>query len=99
MIKYLLIGWELELYSIHEAHYVYCYLEYLFSWLRQTVICGQDQIASGEALEKKLAKRNKSMKRRKREKNHHMVLQMTNVYQMMSHGYVTTCYLATPRVT
>ena len=46
MIKYLLLGWDLELYGIHEAHYIYCYLEYLFSWLRQTIICGQDQVSS-----------------------------------------------------
>lgn len=88
MIKYLLLGWDLELYGIHEAHYIYCYLEYLFSWLRQTIICGQDQVAAGEALEKKLAKRNRNMKRKKKEKTNHMVLQMTNVYQMMSHGYI-----------
>ena len=46
MIKYLLLGWDLELYGIHEAHYIYCYLEYLFSWLRQTIICGQDQVSA-----------------------------------------------------
>lgn len=28
------------------------------------------------------------MKRKKKEKTNHMVLQMTNVYQMMSHGYI-----------
>ena len=88
MIKYLLLGWELELYGIHEAHYIYCYLEYLFSWLRQTIICGQDQVTAGEILEKKLAKRNKNMKRKKKDKSNQMVLQMTNVYQMMSHGYI-----------
>lgn len=88
MIKYLLLGWELELYSVHEAHYIYCYLEYLFSWLRQTIICGQDLVQSGEVLEKKLAKRNKNMKRKKRERSNRMVLEMTHVYQMMSHGYI-----------
>ena len=88
MIKYLLLGWELELYQIHESHYVYCYLEHLFSWLRQTVLCGQTLIQSSESLEKKLVKRYKNMKKKKREKNHNMVLQMTNVYQMLSHGYI-----------
>ena len=46
------------------------------------------QVLAGEALEKKLAKRNKNMKRKKRDKPNHMVLEMTNVYQMMSHGYI-----------
>lgn len=32
MIQYLLSGFELELYSPHEYHYVFWYLEFLFGW-------------------------------------------------------------------
>lgn len=34
MIMYLLAGFELELYSVHEYHYIYWYLyEFLYGWL------------------------------------------------------------------
>lgn len=34
MIEYLLLGFELELYSVHEYAYIYWYTnEFLFKWL------------------------------------------------------------------
>jgi len=34
MVMYLLSGFELELYSVHEYHYIFWYLyEFLYGWL------------------------------------------------------------------
>ena len=88
MVKYLLLGWELDLYGIHESHYVYCYLEYLFGWLRQTVIKGQELVFVGEAAEKKMSKKNKNSKKKKRERNHAVLLEMSQIYRMLAHAYL-----------
>lgn len=51
MIRYLLAGFELELYSVHEYHYIYWYLcEGLYNWLVSTMTRAENFIVEHESL-------------------------------------------------
>lgn len=51
MIQYLLSGFELELYSVHEYSYIYWYLyEFLFNWMVSTLNRARAFIAEQESL-------------------------------------------------
>lgn len=52
MIQYLLSGFELELYSVHEYSYIYWYLyEFLFNWMVSTLNRARTFIADQETLQ------------------------------------------------
>ncbi|TRY99438.1 hypothetical protein DNTS_022988 [Danionella cerebrum] len=56
MIQYLLSGFELELYSMHEYYYIYWYLsEFLYAWLMSTLSrADSSQMAEERILEEQL---------------------------------------------
>lgn len=50
MIRYVLTGFELELYSVHEFAYIYWYLyEFLYGWLLSSLSRAEACIAEAEA--------------------------------------------------
>lgn len=70
MIRYVLTGFELELYSVHEFAYIYWYLyEFLYGWLLSSLSRAEAYVAeaenancekSGKKSSKNRAKNNKS---------------------------------------
>lgn len=50
MIRYVLTGFELELYSVHEFAYIYWYLyEFLYGWLLSALSRAETYLAEAEA--------------------------------------------------
>uniref|UniRef100_A0AAQ6ANI9 N-alpha-acetyltransferase 35, NatC auxiliary subunit n=1 Tax=Amphiprion ocellaris TaxID=80972 RepID=A0AAQ6ANI9_AMPOC len=68
MIQYLLSGFELELYSMHEYYYIYWYLsEFLYAWLMSTLSrADSSQMAEERILEEQL--KGRSSKKTKKKK-------------------------------
>ncbi|XP_062310710.1 N-alpha-acetyltransferase 35, NatC auxiliary subunit isoform X3 [Osmerus eperlanus] len=68
MIHYLLSGFELELYSMHEYYYIYWYLsEFLYAWLMSTLSrADSSQMAEERVLEEQ--QRGRSSKKTKKKK-------------------------------
>lgn len=51
MIRYTMAGFELELYSVHEYHYIYWYLcEGLFNWLSSAITRAENFVFEHESL-------------------------------------------------
>ncbi|XP_045447670.1 N-alpha-acetyltransferase 35, NatC auxiliary subunit [Melitaea cinxia] len=81
MIAYLLSGLELELYSVHEYHYIFWYLyEFLYGWLLSAL--GR---AEGLAAERKDGK--KAVRKKKRSRPYAREGLMCQVMQNMCGGY------------
>ncbi|XP_013177361.1 PREDICTED: N-alpha-acetyltransferase 35, NatC auxiliary subunit isoform X1 [Papilio xuthus] len=84
MIAYLLAGLELELYSVHEYHYIFWYLyEFLYGWLVSAL--GRAEALSGEAARRD-TKRG-ARKHKKRARPHAREGLMCQVLQNMCGGY------------
>ncbi|XP_047507728.1 N-alpha-acetyltransferase 35, NatC auxiliary subunit isoform X1 [Pieris napi] len=84
MIAYLLSGLELELYSVHEYHYIFWYLyEFLYGWLVSAL--GRAEGLSGEA--KRSEKKSGSRKLKKRARPSAREGLMCQVLQSMCGGY------------
>ncbi|CAB3979706.1 N-alpha-acetyltransferase 35, auxiliary subunit [Paramuricea clavata] len=67
MIQYLLLGMELQLFSAHEYHYLFWYLDYLFNWQATCLSRATELLQSHEtALEQKSGKSGKKNKKKKR---------------------------------
>ena len=85
MIEYIFLGFELELFNIHEFHYVYWYLDFLSGWginclsRAERLVVGQEQL-----IEKKCGKKEK---RRKRE------LVMACQESVKSHQYLKSLFV------
>ena len=67
MIMFILSGFELELYSIHEYHYIFWYLyEYLFAWMISSTTRLNGVFLDNESLlDFKKCKKSKKRERRK----------------------------------
>ncbi|KAL4716548.1 hypothetical protein ACJJTC_010212 [Scirpophaga incertulas] len=86
MIAYLLSGLELELYSVHEYHYIFWYLyEFLYGWLVSAV--GRAESLGGEGVKRQDAKRSGSRKQKKRSRPYAREGLMCQVMQNMCGGY------------
>jgi len=94
MIQYLLSGFELELYSPHEYHYVFWYLEFLFGWHMTCLNRAEKLLQAQEtALEQKSGRSGKKNKKKKKasEKAIQEHQGMWHLYQGMRHlcqGYL-----------
>ncbi|XP_072945563.1 N-alpha-acetyltransferase 35, NatC auxiliary subunit-like [Epargyreus clarus] len=86
MIAYLLSGLELELYSVHEYHYIFWYLyEFLYGWLVSAL--GRAEGLAGEAAKRSDAKRSCARKQKRRTKPYAREGLMCQVMQNMCGGY------------
>ncbi|KAL7295496.1 hypothetical protein TKK_0011143 [Trichogramma kaykai] len=70
MVMYLLSGFELELYSVHEYHYIFWYLyEFLYGWLVSAITRADsfimEQDLHNEAQKSKSGKKSSKSKKRK----------------------------------
>ncbi|XP_046961065.1 N-alpha-acetyltransferase 35, NatC auxiliary subunit isoform X1 [Vanessa cardui] len=82
MIAYLLSGLELELYSVHEYHYIFWYLyEFLYGWLVSAL--GRAENLSGERKDPKRV----AARRKKRSRPHAREALLCQVMQNMCGGY------------
>ncbi|XP_041041665.1 N-alpha-acetyltransferase 35, NatC auxiliary subunit isoform X2 [Carcharodon carcharias] len=69
MIQYLLSGFELELYSMHEYYYVYWYLsEFLYAWLISTLSRADSSQMAEERIVEEQQKGRSSKKTKKKKK-------------------------------
>ncbi|XP_059486472.1 N-alpha-acetyltransferase 35, NatC auxiliary subunit [Neocloeon triangulifer] len=93
MIMYLLSGFELELYSIHEYHYIYWYLyEFLYGWLVSSLSRADSFIMEQEAakeMEKASGRSSKKSKakRKNRVRPYGREITMAQVLLNMCGGY------------
>ncbi|KAM3967716.1 LOW QUALITY PROTEIN: N-alpha-acetyltransferase 35 [Aphomia sociella] len=86
MIAYLLSGLELELYSVHEYHYIFWYLyEFLYGWLVSAL--GRAETLANEGARRADAKRSGTRKQKKRTRPYAREGLMCQVMQNMCGGY------------
>ncbi|XP_028155763.1 N-alpha-acetyltransferase 35, NatC auxiliary subunit [Ostrinia furnacalis] len=86
MIAYLLSGLELELYSVHEYHYIFWYLyEFLYGWLVSAL--GRAETLAFEGAKRQDAKRAGARKQKKRTRPYAREGLMCQVMQNMCGGY------------
>ncbi|XP_077456300.1 N-alpha-acetyltransferase 35, NatC auxiliary subunit [Stigmatopora argus] len=93
MIQYLLSGFELELYSMHEYYYVYWYLsEFLYAWLMSTLSrADASQMAEERILEEQVKGRSsKKSKKKKKVRPLSKEINMSQAYQNMCAGMYKT---------
>uniref|UniRef100_A0AAR2IP77 N-alpha-acetyltransferase 35, NatC auxiliary subunit n=1 Tax=Pygocentrus nattereri TaxID=42514 RepID=A0AAR2IP77_PYGNA len=94
MIQYLLSGFELELYSMHEYYYIYWYLsEFLYAWLMSTLSrADSSQMAEERILEEQQQKGRSSKKSKKKKKARPLgkEITMSQAYQNMCAGMYKT---------
>ncbi|KAK3732899.1 hypothetical protein QZH41_012670, partial [Actinostola sp. cb2023] len=94
MIQYLTSGFELELYSPYEYHYIYWYLDFLFGWHMTCLNRAEKLLQAQEiALEQKSGRSGKKNKRKKKasEKTIQEHQGMRHLYQGMRYlcqGYL-----------
>ncbi|XP_073402099.1 N-alpha-acetyltransferase 35, NatC auxiliary subunit isoform X3 [Dendrobates tinctorius] len=70
MIQYLLSGFELELYSMHEYYYIYWYLsEFLYAWLMSTLSRADSSQMAEERIMEEQQKGRSSKKTKKKKKS------------------------------
>ncbi|MEE6459569.1 hypothetical protein FKM82_000658 [Ascaphus truei] len=93
MIQYLLSGFELELYSMHEYYYIYWYLsEFLYAWLMSTLSrADSSQIAEERILEEQQKGRSsKKTKKKKKVRPLSREITLSQAYQNMCAGMYKT---------
>uniref|UniRef100_A0A8K9VDU9 N-alpha-acetyltransferase 35, NatC auxiliary subunit n=1 Tax=Oncorhynchus mykiss TaxID=8022 RepID=A0A8K9VDU9_ONCMY len=93
MIQYLLSGFELELYSMHEYYYIYWYLsEFLYAWLMSTLSrADSSQLAEERLLEEQQKGRSsKKTKKKKKARPLSREITMSQAYQNMCAGMYKT---------
>ncbi|XP_014674442.1 PREDICTED: N-alpha-acetyltransferase 35, NatC auxiliary subunit-like [Priapulus caudatus] len=88
MIQYLLLGFELELYSPHEYHYIYWYLyEILYGWLISVLSRADGFCVEYDAFVAEQQKgRNKKAKKKKRQRPYARDITVAQAYQNLSGG-------------
>ncbi|XP_074992065.1 N-alpha-acetyltransferase 35, NatC auxiliary subunit-like [Calonectris borealis] len=93
MIQYLLSGFELELYSMHEYYYIYWYLsEFLYAWLMSTLSHADSSQKAEERIMEEQQKGHSSKKAKKKKKVRPLSREITvsQVYQNMFAGMYKT---------
>ncbi|XP_074493904.1 N-alpha-acetyltransferase 35, NatC auxiliary subunit isoform X4 [Sebastes fasciatus] len=93
MIQYLLSGFELELYSMHEYYYIYWYLsEFLYAWLMSTLSrADSSQMAEERIMEEQVKGRSsKKTKKKKKVRPLSKEITMSQAYQNMCAGMYKT---------
>ncbi|XP_063548798.1 N-alpha-acetyltransferase 35, NatC auxiliary subunit isoform X1 [Cydia strobilella] len=88
MIAYLLSGLELELYSVHEYHYIFWYLyEFLYGWLVSALGRAEGLAGEGGAGGGRRADAKKGARKKKRTRPYAREALMCQVMQNMCGGY------------
>lgn len=91
MIMYLLAGFELELYSVHEYHYIYWYLyEFLYGWLVSALTRADSFLVEQELineLQKGKGNYKKKAKHKKRPRPYSREIIIYQALQNMCGGY------------
>ncbi|XP_071954055.1 N-alpha-acetyltransferase 35, NatC auxiliary subunit-like isoform X2 [Antedon mediterranea] len=90
MIQYMQLGFELELYAVHEYHYIYWYLsEFLYKWLESTLRRLEVMLQEKESHTDQTQKSRINRKKAKRKKSRPIDREMTLVeaFQAMTCGY------------
>uniref|UniRef100_A0ACB8ER86 N-alpha-acetyltransferase 35 NatC auxiliary subunit n=1 Tax=Sphaerodactylus townsendi TaxID=933632 RepID=A0ACB8ER86_9SAUR len=93
MIQYLLSGFELELYSMHEYYYIYWYLsEFLYAWLMSTLSRADSSQMAEERIveEQQKGRSNKKTKKKKKARPLSREITMSQAYQNMCAGMYKT---------
>ncbi|RXM32324.1 N-alpha-acetyltransferase 35, NatC auxiliary subunit [Acipenser ruthenus] len=93
MIQYLLSGFELELYSMHEYYYIYWYLsEFLYAWLMSTLSRADSSQMAEERIteEQQKGRSNKKSKKKKKARPLSREITMSQAYQNMCAGMYKT---------
>uniref|UniRef100_A0A8D3BY40 N-alpha-acetyltransferase 35, NatC auxiliary subunit n=1 Tax=Scophthalmus maximus TaxID=52904 RepID=A0A8D3BY40_SCOMX len=93
MIQYLLSGFELELYSMHEYYYIYWYLsEFLYAWLMSTLSRADSSQMAEERITEEQVKGRSSKKTKKKKKVRPLSkeITMSQAYQNMCAGMYKT---------
>uniref|UniRef100_A0A8C9ZHL5 N-alpha-acetyltransferase 35, NatC auxiliary subunit n=1 Tax=Sander lucioperca TaxID=283035 RepID=A0A8C9ZHL5_SANLU len=93
MIQYLLSGFELELYSMHEYYYIYWYLsEFLYAWLMSTLSRADSSQMAEERIMEEQVKGRSSKKTKKKKKVRPLTkeITMSQAYQNMCAGMYKT---------
>ncbi|XP_063769847.1 N-alpha-acetyltransferase 35, NatC auxiliary subunit isoform X2 [Pseudophryne corroboree] len=93
MIQYLLSGFELELYSMHEYYYIYWYLsEFLYAWLMSTLSRADSSQMAEERIMEEQQKGRSSKKTKKKKKIRPLSREITlsQAYQNMCAGMYKT---------
>ncbi|XP_043223591.1 N-alpha-acetyltransferase 35, NatC auxiliary subunit-like [Amphibalanus amphitrite] len=95
MIQYLLSGFELELYSAHEYHYIYWYLsECLYGWMVSTLNRADSFLAEHDAAMELAAQRVRNSKKsraKKRKSRYERDIVLTQALQNLCGGLHKTC--------
>ncbi|XP_033634032.1 N-alpha-acetyltransferase 35, NatC auxiliary subunit-like [Asterias rubens] len=94
MIRYVLSGFELELYATHEYHYIYWYLaDFLYAWFISTVTRADSMLQDNEAaFTEPAAKSRSNKKKNKRRKTRpfERELAIAQAYQLLCSAYYKT---------
>ncbi|XP_069481951.1 N-alpha-acetyltransferase 35, NatC auxiliary subunit isoform X3 [Ambystoma mexicanum] len=93
MVQYLLSGFELELYSMHEFYYIYWYLsEFLYAWLMSTLSRADSSQMAEERITEEQQKGRSSKKTKKKKKTRPLNREITlsQAYQNMCAGMYKT---------
>ncbi|ELW72920.1 N-alpha-acetyltransferase 35, NatC auxiliary subunit [Tupaia chinensis] len=93
MIQYLLSGFELELYSMHEYYYIYWYLsEFLYAWLMSTLSRADGSQMAEERImeEQQKGRSSKKTKKKKKVRPLSREITMSQAYQNMCAGMFKT---------
>jgi len=103
MIRYILSGFELELYSVHEFGYIYWYLyEFLYAWLLSAyaradafILEGETAAVNAESSRGKKGAKNKQKLQKTKSKAYTKELLMVQAEQNLAGGYfkvpIMTC--------
>lgn len=89
ILKYTLAGFELELYAVHEYHYIYWYLyECIFHWLLSTLSRADNFLAEQDSiLEQQKGRQGKKNKNKKRKSTHSREITIMQATQKLCGGY------------
>lgn len=93
MIRYVLTGFELELYSVHEFAYIYWYLyEFLYGWLLSSLSRAEAYIAEAETVVNgdksgKKATKNKTKGNKSKSKAYTKEILLIQAEQNLAGGY------------
>ncbi|RXG64381.1 N-alpha-acetyltransferase 35, NatC auxiliary subunit [Armadillidium vulgare] len=86
MIKYLLTGFTLELYAVHEYHYIYWYLyEFVYVWLVSALSRADAMLLEQEGYEIKGKSSRSSKSRNRNKKKHRPYGKEINYYTGLQH--------------
>lgn len=97
MVMYLLSGFELELYSVHEYHYIFWYLyEFLYGWLVSAITRADtfliEQDVHNDTHKGRSKKSSKNKKKKSTPRPYNLEILMYQALQNICGGYYKVNY-------